>query len=168
MDTAYPSLSYIPVGRKKQGHEAGPSYPSQEGLHMTDDVFGELIFAYSRQQALADGVLIDVSAIASEAGFQWPIAVTRQLWDEVITPSPEGREQAGQTEEGRLWDTLWVLRSIFAKKLRPEKADGYSMLYKVLCVMGHQNKIRAITVKCVLGGDDNGNPCLTLMLPDED
>ena len=36
--------------------------------------FGEVVYSYSRAQALADGVLIDVSDTAREAGFRWPVS----------------------------------------------------------------------------------------------
>src|SRR4051794_4558851 len=41
-----------------------------------EDIFGEVIFAYTRADALADGVLIDVTDTAKEAGFRIPVAVT--------------------------------------------------------------------------------------------
>jgi hypothetical protein len=37
----------------------------------------DLIHSYSRAQAIADGVLIDVSATAREAGIRCPVALTR-------------------------------------------------------------------------------------------
>ena len=135
---------------------------------MIDSIFENIIYSYTRTQALEDGVLVDVSLMAAEACINWPMAVTRRLWEEVIVPSSEGREQAGQSEEGRLWDTLWLLRSIFAKQLRPQTAEENIIIYKVYYVMGSRNKLRPISIKCVLAGDDNGSPCLTLMLPEED
>src|SRR4051812_27741843 len=40
-------------------------------------VFGEVIFAYTRKQAIEDGVLVDVTETAKEAGFKIPVALTR-------------------------------------------------------------------------------------------
>lgn len=37
----------------------------------------EVISAYSRRDALEDGVLVDLSDLAREAGFLWPLAVTQ-------------------------------------------------------------------------------------------
>jgi len=34
-----------------------------------------VIHTYTRAQAIEDGVLIDVSEMAREAGFRWPVAV---------------------------------------------------------------------------------------------
>jgi len=42
----------------------------------TDADFGPVIYGYSREQAIADGVLIDVSELAREAGFRILVAVT--------------------------------------------------------------------------------------------
>jgi hypothetical protein len=37
----------------------------------------DLISAYSRSEALADGLLVDVTETAREAGFLYPVALTR-------------------------------------------------------------------------------------------
>ena len=36
----------------------------------------DLIHRYTRAEAIADGVLIDVSAVAREAGIRYPVALT--------------------------------------------------------------------------------------------
>ena len=43
---------------------------------MTNELFGEVISSYSRAQAIEDGVLVDVSSVAREAGINFPIALT--------------------------------------------------------------------------------------------
>lgn len=73
------------------------------------EIFGDVIHSYTRAEAIADGVLVDVSEMAREAGFRFPVAVTRAVWDEYITPDPISSGW-GQSEEGRLWDVLTVLR----------------------------------------------------------
>ena len=52
----------------------------------------DLVFSYSRRQALEDGVLVDVSEMAREAGFRYPVAITRAVWDGVVTPDHEDRK----------------------------------------------------------------------------
>ena len=42
--------------------------------------FGEVIFGYTRRQAIDDGVLVDVTEMAREAGFSWPFAMTAEVW----------------------------------------------------------------------------------------
>ncbi|HEV8714223.1 MAG TPA: DUF6573 family protein, partial [Candidatus Binatia bacterium] len=53
---------------------------------MTTDKDAEIISLYTRSQAIEDGFLVDVSVLARESGFKWPVAVTRRVWDEVVTP----------------------------------------------------------------------------------
>src|SRR3954454_23159555 len=67
----------------------------------------DLIHRYSRADAIRDGVLIDVSATAREAGFKYPVALTWATWCRCVEV-PAGVE--GQDEAGRLWDVVWLLR----------------------------------------------------------
>ena len=75
---------------------------SQPSLFTPED----LIFQYTRSQAIEDGVLIDVSEMAREAGFQWPVAVTAGVWALVNDIPP--RYRGLQDPDGRLWDVLWM------------------------------------------------------------
>src|SRR5579871_6822931 len=68
----------------------------------------EVIHTYSREDAIRDGVLVDVSPIAEEAGFKLPVAHTAALWAR-LEPSDRD-QQLGQSIQGRLWDVLFVLR----------------------------------------------------------
>ena len=45
----------------------------------SESVFGEVIFSYTRAQAIEGGVLIDVTPTALEAGFRFPVAATAAL-----------------------------------------------------------------------------------------
>jgi hypothetical protein len=38
---------------------------------------------------------------------QQPEALTRRVWDEIVTPDERARAW-GQSEEGRLWDVIWL------------------------------------------------------------
>src|SRR5262249_18259243 len=67
----------------------------------------DLIHQYTRADALRDGVLVDVSATAKEAGFQYPVALTRAAWERCVAVPPG---VICQDEAGRLWDVLWLLR----------------------------------------------------------
>jgi uncharacterized protein DUF6573 len=83
------------------------------------DFWGEPIHVYTRADALADGVLVDATATAREAGFRIPLALTQSVWADVNDLS--GRDVvAGQSPEGRLWDLLFV--SAHAAR-RPENCD---------------------------------------------
>ena len=89
----------------------------------------EIISVYTRDQAIEDGFLVDVSDVARETGFKWSVAVTRCVWDEIVTPTPHDA-QRGQSEKGRLWDVLCMAR-LAAKA---NKDDHDSVLFRVLPV----------------------------------
>ena len=49
-----------------------------------EDIFGPVVASYSRAQAIEDGVLIDVTSMAGEAGFKWPVALTHAVWCDCV------------------------------------------------------------------------------------
>ncbi|MCX6378976.1 MAG: hypothetical protein NT023_05785 [Armatimonadetes bacterium] len=119
---------------------------------------GEAIFAYSRKEALKDGVLVDVTNIAKQAGFRYPVAVTRALWEDVKRiPS----SQWSQDGEGRLWDVLWM--GYIAIRRSNEASD--TLRYQIVMHVGQR---KFYTVKLVCGPGDEAEPVITLMRPDED
>src|SRR6516162_11187305 len=69
--------------------------------------FGGVIYAYTRAQAVADGVQVEVTKTAQDAGIQFPVFLTRTVFDAYVTV-PEG--VTAQDESGRLWDIVWMLR----------------------------------------------------------
>ena len=71
-------------------------------IHDDDD----LIYAYSRSQALEDGVLVDVSRMASEAGFRYPTAkmpasIARITGWFVLPPHPQSKIPQRYQEQHR-------------------------------------------------------------------
>src|SRR5512135_562247 len=121
-----------------------------------------LIFSYTRAQAIADGVLKDVSQLAKEAGFRFPVAVTAAVWAEYVAV-PDGVH--GQDETGRLWDILNMLRASigalkkdrnrvdFALHVRNDNRDGDPPL---------------VPLYALCGPGDDGEPVITVMKPEED
>ncbi len=65
----------------------------------------EVIYSYSRKQAVEDGILIDVSNTpeAKEAGFKAPLCLSRGVYSLVEVPTSL---EDIQDQNGRLWDTL--------------------------------------------------------------
>ena len=72
----------------------------------SENPFGPVSFSYSRQQALADGVQVDVSATAREAGITYPVFLTRAVFDAYVALPPGGQCGSHQDEAGRLWDVI--------------------------------------------------------------
>jgi hypothetical protein len=121
----------------------------------------EIISVYTRAQALADGVLVDVTTMAKEAGFKFPVAMTHTVWHDFIEPLP--LLGLGQSADGRLWDTLYMLHT--AIKRAPVGEDVIH--FKVIYIM-ETKQSRLVTLKAVCGPGDNAEPVITVMLPEED
>ncbi|MGI8911232.1 MAG: DUF6573 family protein [Rubrobacteraceae bacterium] len=127
--------------------------------HSLADFWGEPIHTYTRADALADGVLVDVTETAREAGFRIPVALTANVWADVNDLS--GRYvSTGQSLDGRLWDLLFM--AAHAAR-RPENRDTSEFVYALIMPVGTGNNYRA---KCHVGPGDVGEPVLTIMLPD--
>jgi hypothetical protein len=145
-----------PAREERPEGQEPPAGPGEEGP------FGELIFAYTRERAIEDGVLVDVSETAKEAGFRIPVALTRAVWAEYVAV-PEGVE--GQDEAGRLWDVLWMGRYGISRGNRDRSEIRFQLHVRN---DNREGEPPLVTLKAVVGPDDHGAPCLTIMLPDED
>lgn len=119
----------------------------------------DLIHRYTRKQAIADGILIDVTSTAKEAGFRFPVALTRAVWGRYVEV-PEGVH--AQDEAGRLWDILFMLH----RAIRSEK-DAPLIFFK-LYVRNDNSSPKLVTLKAICAGGDDGAPCITILLPTED
>ena len=129
--------------------------------------FGPVIFAYTRAQAIEDGILVDVSDTAREAGFKIPVAVTRTVWDRIIA-LPEG--YCGfQDERGRLWDVLWMARHY---ALRASNSDRVRMCVLVRDIRkdlrdSHRPPRKHFPIVAI-GAGDEGEPIITVMFAEDD
>jgi hypothetical protein len=138
------------------------------------DVFGEVISSYSRAEALADGVLIDVTETAKEAGIVYPVTISQGLWGGYIEV-PESLKCI-QDLQGRLWDVLTMFR--FSAKATKKAGDDVvgsqrdapqTMFFKTIFQMPSRGtpKMETVSIKAICGPGDNADPVLTFMLPEE-
>jgi len=130
-----------------------------------ETIFGPVISSYTRAQAIDDGVLVDVSEMAQEAGIKWPVAVTARLWG-LIEPS-EVEQSFGQSIDGRLWDVLCMLR--FAIRSSNSREIFYDVIFADE-MRTNKNRLKQVTrtLKAVSGPGDAREPVITIMLPEED
>ena len=137
------------------------------GKAALEDIFGPVISSYSRVQAIEDGVLIDVTSMAREAGFKWPVALTHAAWCECVAwTEQDSRCQVHQDESGRLWDVLFM--AFYA--IRTATAPGDRLLFSLYRVPkdGHSTEAGEVSLKLMVGPGDAGVPVVTIMLPSED
>lgn len=121
----------------------------------------DCISVYTRADAIRDGILVDVSAVAGEEGFKVPVALTDTAFRS-MDPSLE-EKCAGEDLRGRLHDMFWMLRSALRRKSYMEASRiDFKMLVNV------DNKPATCNLKAVLHPGDQGEPVMTVMLPHED
>lgn len=134
---------------------------------LVDDFFGPVISRYTRAQALADGVLVDVSKVAREAGFLFPVAMTSASWEDCVAWSDRDNDmQTYQDESGRLWDVLFMA---YVNVRRHRDVRG-PLRYSLLRVPrdGFATSAHRTELEIVLSSGDEGEPVLTISLPNED
>ena len=118
--------------------------------------FGEIIYAYTRAQAVADGVQVDVTKTAQEAGIKFPVFITRTVFDAYVAV-PEG--VTGQDEAGRLWDIVWMLRFGILRS-RP----GCDRIPVALYVRNDNQRAKLIKLIAICGALDIDDPQAALRL----
>ena len=131
-------------------------------INQNQSPFGEVIYSYTRAQAVADGVLVEVTKTAQEAGIKSPMFLTRAVFDNYVAV-PEG--VTGQDEAGRLWDLVWLTRFAIIRA-RP----GVDRIPVALYVRNdnHRAKLVKLIAQCGPLDMDDPQPAITVMMPDED
>jgi len=119
-----------------------------------------VIHCYSRKQAIEDGILIDVSKLAKELGFTYPVAVTAGVWESCIQV-PES-VKGWQDETGRLWDILNIVR------VGAKSESSNCLRVQVLFQNKPVGPPEKVTLVAHCGPGDKAEPVLTIMLPGED
>lgn len=129
-------------------------------------IFGgaPVIFAYTRAEAIADGVLIDVSQMAAQAGLRYPVAITDHAWAELVAWSDEN--PAIQDETGRLWDVLMATRAAIAHSSSSTDRVTVAVLRVPNSPTATTPVIAQFIAHC--GPGDEGEPVITLMLEGDD
>jgi hypothetical protein len=127
----------------------------------------EVISSYTRADALRDGELVELpEAICQEAGFRFPVAVTRSVWESCIH-WPES-ESGTQMESGRMWDVLFM-GSMAGRRAREASRVEYQ-----LHVVPRGEDARdegpppLVTLVLHIGPGDTWEPVITIMQPGED
>jgi hypothetical protein len=144
-----------------------------------DEFFGDVIYSYTRKQAIEDGVLVDLTdpsftfrpglPILKEAGIRFPVAMTQTAFARTVQELDEPLPP-GQDISGRLWDVLTMF------KHRARQNGGDLLLFPVsvqnwVRVNGKRTarvKLENVQLKAVCGPGDTPEPVITIMLPDED
>ncbi|HIJ87411.1 MAG TPA: hypothetical protein HPP97_06940 [Desulfuromonadales bacterium] len=115
----------------------------------------DLISQYTRQQALEDGVLIDLSASYPEECkiYRYPVACTQSVWAIIECAA----EKKLGSFKGIVGDLLWMSQKGIIRKL----SESTMIFCVILGIKGHNLKV-------MIGPADDMSPCVTVMLEGED
>jgi hypothetical protein len=145
-----------------------------------NDFWGEPIYSNTRAQAIADGVLLDLTSatddkgqlLCHQVGLKVPVAITRTAWAKTIeaggTWKPHGDGEilelkGGQSLTGRLWDVLWMLRMVCC-----QASDTDRIRFQVLVDVNGNGRHEAVRLWALCGPGDDAKPVITIMLEGED
>jgi len=135
---------------------------TQNNIGQSGTDFGPVIYAYTRAQAVADGVQVEVTKTAKEAGISFPVFLTRTVFDAYVAVPPDVQ---GQDEAGRLWDIVWMLRFAIIR------SHGHGDRVPVALYVrndNHRAKLVKLIATCGPLDMDDPQPAITVMMPDED
>src|SRR5260370_41943058 len=118
-------------------------------MEQSDDC---VISRYTREQAIEDGVLADITQQARETGIVLPTAITDHL-HQVLVDIPE--TSVGQDYRGRLHDVLWMT-FLKLKSIQATRDDDFPALIDVII------DARKQTLWAVVDGEG-----LTIMFPED-
>lgn len=121
----------------------------------------EIIHTYSQAEAIADGVLVDLSAnFPDEAKiYKYPIACTSAVWD--LIERATANKNHHQTAAGIVWDILYMSIKAVARRI----SDSEHLFVVLIVGAGRQTNY---TLKAICGPSDDLTPCITILMEFED
>ena len=129
--------------------------------------FDPVLSVYTRAQAIEDGILVDVSETAREAGFKIPVALSRSVWERLVA-LPEGY-RGFQDEAGRLWDVLWMARHYALGAPNSDRVRMCVLVRDIRKDLRDSNRPPRRHFPIVaIGAGDQGEPVVTVMYPEDD
>lgn len=120
----------------------------------TNSTFGDLVYSYTRKDAINDGVLVNLS--------KFP--VTRAYWSRnlcctaIVWAIIEEANKTGSDLDGVLHDIYWIAKTAISRGNREDDSASFRV------AIGN----RDFDLRLHIGPGDHAEPVLTLMLPHED
>lgn len=118
-----------------------------------DNTTHNVIYSYTREQAIEDGVLVDLTKETQEPGLKLPVAMSAGLYHEYVKP-PEALNAQGQSISGRLHDVFMMLR--FAAK---DRWDGSRVEFEGLFKIDEGPSFKEVQCVAAVEEDSDGILC---------
>ncbi|MDN7012826.1 helix-turn-helix domain-containing protein [Methanoculleus sp. FWC-SCC3] len=109
----------------------------------------------TRQDAIDDGDLIEITRMGRDLGIMYPLAVSARVAESMV-PFPNIPQE---TVTENLWDTLHAFRD---KACMTTKAK-----FEFQVSLYQNGLVPTLTFKAAVSPGDDGEPVITIMLPDE-
>lgn len=117
-----------------------------------------VVYAYTREQAIADGVLVDLTRFTPGCGLRLPVAMTSSSFEEtIVRPFLNGYATSSEIERFLTWVRASILgaaqqdKSTSVVVAQYPRSDGGTSNLKIHC-----------------GPGDHREPVLTIMFQNED
>ena len=117
----------------------------------------DIVYKYTRSQALEDGVLVDLTELAKEAGIKFPLAVTSAVYGVL-----EDTSSPGQDFQGRAWDMLMIFR------MHARSTQSDEIHFAPLFTREGSKHAGPVPMWAKCGPGDDGKAVITIMLEGED
>lgn len=143
---------------------------SSNPIHELEAFYGPAISRYTRETALQDGVLIELCEEARRRAQCFvPVAVTRAVHGLCVAWTPEQQREHGGDEVTRAEYLIGHMGAAFKKaedqgRVPSAERFAFPFAHRFMTARGSE-LVRDL--RAVLDGDDQGRPCLTIMLPEE-
>lgn len=126
----------------------------------------EVIYSYTRNDALNDGVFVDITELAKEAGFKIPVAITQGI-NTLLNEKIEGQDFTG-----RAWDMFTILLFEINRMKEPDNFIEFEPVFvraSNVKYLPSYEKFKPVPVKlwAVIEPNDDSSPGMNIMLPSE-
>lgn len=127
------------------------------------DIFGSVIHSYSRAEAIADGVLVDITDVSKTCGIKFPVALSAAAHALCVSLGAEdsAARRALNDVTGRAVDVCTMLLHGIRRG-----AGGDRVAFRVLCVTTSMEP-GLVALKALCGPGDEMEPVITVFLADE-
>ena len=131
--------------------------------NQNESPFGPVIYSYTRAQAVADGVQVEVTKTAQEAGIKFPVFLTRTVFDSYV-------DRAGRRDRPRRSRTALGCRLDDSDFAILRSRPGCDRIPVAFYVRNDNRAARLVKLIATCGAldIDDPQPAITLMMPDED
>ena len=128
----------------------------------------DLIYSYTRKQALADGEQVDCNigdlAEVTRQHFKYPVYMTRSVFAIMERAcSPKSNKRWGNDMKG-VWHDICTMATM---EMRYYPNDD-SVNFQVIITGAGRNKYWDMIATCSATDIDDPAPCITIMLPEDD